>query len=161
MIRMERVNCILEDTDFLKYIAKTKKLEEDRIFCRHDLNHLLDVCRISWILNLEEELLIDKEKVYAAALLHDIGRWVEYETGRDHAIVSGELAKNILDRCGFSDDEKIDIIEAIRNHRKKEHSTDLGRILYRADKLSRPCFNCDAIGRCKRFRNAQKQVLLY
>ncbi len=158
---MERVNCILEDIDFLKYVAKTKKLEEDRIFCHHDLNHLLDVCRISWILNLEEKLLIDKEKIYAAALLHDIGRWVEYETGQDHAIASGELAENILDRCGFSDNEKVDIIRAIKNHRKKEHSTDLSRILYKADKLSRPCFNCEAISQCKRFQQAQKQVLLY
>lgn len=158
---MERVNCILEDIDFLKYVAKTKKLEEDRIFCHHDLNHLLDVCRISWILNLEEKLLIDKEKIYAAALLHDIGRWVEYETGQDHAIASGELAESILDRCGFSDNEKVDIIRAIKNHRKKEHSTDLSRILYKADKLSRPCFNCEAISQCKRFQQAQKQVLLY
>lgn len=158
---MKRVNCILEDVVFLKYIAKIKKLEENRIFCRHDLNHLLDVCRISWILNLEKKLLIDKEKVYAAALLHDIGRWVEYETGRDHAIVGGELAKDILDRCGFSDNEKTDIIEAIKSHRKKEHSTDLGRILYKADKLSRPCFDCGAVTQCKRFRQTQKQALLY
>lgn len=158
---MERVNCILEDTDFLNYIAKIEELEKGRIFCHHDMNHLLDVCRISWILNLEEKLLIGKEKIYAAALLHDIGRWVEYETGQDHAIASGELAEDILDRCGFSGDEKIHIIEAIKNHRKKEHSTDLSRILYKADKLSRPCINCKAIGKCKRFKQAKKPVFLY
>ena len=158
---MERVNCILEDADFIRYIAKNKESEKERIFCHHDLNHLLDVCRISWILNLEEELSIDKEKIYAAGLLHDIGRWMEYETGWDHAIVSGELAEGIMDRCGFSDDEKTYIIDAIKSHRKKEHSTDLSRILYRADKLSRPCFNCEAIGQCKRFKQAEKPFLLY
>lgn len=158
---MERVNCILEDADFVRYIAKNKESEKERIFCHHDLNHLLDVCRISWILNLEEELSIDKEKIYAAGLLHDIGRWMEYETGRDHAIVSGELAEGILDRCGFSADEKTQIVEAIKSHRKKEHSTDLSRILYRADKLSRPCFNCEAIGKCKRFRCGEKPTLSY
>ena len=158
---MERVNCILEDADFIRYIAKNKESEKERIFCHHDLNHLLDVCRISWILNLEEELSIDKEKIYAAGLLHDIGRWMEYETGQDHAVVSGELAEGILDRCGFSDDEKAYIVEAIKSHRKKEHSTDLSRILYRADKLSRPCFNCEAIGQCKRFRRGEKPVLSY
>ena len=125
------------------------------------MNHLLDVCRISWILNLEEKLQLDKSKVYAAALLHDIGRWIEYETGKDHAIASGELAENILQRCGFLDYEKIDIIEAIKNHRKKRHTTDLSSILYRADKLSRPCFNCEAIGQCKRFKRAGKQALIY
>ena len=158
---MERINCILGDSDFIGYIAKTGELEKDRIFCHHDMNHLLDVCRISWILNLEEGLSLDKEKVYAAALLHDIGRWVEYETGQDHATASGELAGDILDRCGFSHDEKIDIIDAIKNHRKKEHSTDLSRILYRADKLSRPCFNCEAIGQCKRFKRGEKHTLSY
>lgn len=158
---MERVNCILEDADFVRYIAKNKESEKERIFCHHDLNHLLDVCRISWILNLEEELSIDKEKIYAAGLLHDIGRWMEYETGQDHAVVSGELAEGILDRCGFSDDEKAYIVEAIKSHRKKEHSTDLSRILYRADKLSRPCFNCEAIGKCKRFRRGEKPILSY
>lgn len=158
---MERVNCILEDADFVRYIAKNKESEKERIFCHHDLNHLLDVCRISWILNLEEELSIDKEKIYAAGLLHDIGRWMEYETGQDHAVVSGELAEGILDRCGFSADEKTQIVEAIKSHRKKEHSTDLSRILYRADKLSRPCFNCEAIGKCKRFRCGEKPTLSY
>lgn len=158
---MKRINCILEDVGFLEHIAKIKKMEKNRIFCCHDLNHLLDVCRIAWIINLEEKLLIEKEKVYAAALLHDIGRWVEYETGRDHAAVSGELAEDILDRCGFSDNEKTDIIIAIRAHRKKEHSTGLGRILYRADKLSRPCFNCEAIDQCKKSQQVRKQALLY
>ena len=158
---MERVNCILGDFDFLSHIAKTEKLEENRIFCRHGMDHLLDVCRISWILNLEEGLLIDKERIYAAALLHDIGRWVEYETGQDHAMASGDLAEDILDRCGFSGNEKADIIEAIKSHRKKQHSTDLSRILYKADKLSRPCFNCESISQCKRFQQGQKQALLY
>ena len=158
---MERVNCILEDADFIRYIAKNKESEKERIFCHHDLNHLLDVCRISWILNLEEELSIDKEKIYAAGLLHDIGRCMEYETGRDHAIVSGELAEGILDRCGFSDNEKTEIVEAIKSHRKKEHPTDLSRILYRADKLSRPCFGCEAIGKCKRFRQGEEPFLIY
>ncbi len=161
MIGMKRVNCILKDADFLSYIAKIKKLEESRIFCHHDINHLLDVCRISWILALEEKLSIDKEKIYAAGLLHDIGRWVEYETGRDHAIVSGELAKDILHRCGFSENERARIIGAIKTHRKKEHNTDLGRILYKADKLSRTCFNCEAIDKCKRSEQVKKRPLLY
>ena len=98
---MKRVNCILSDVDFLDYIAKIKKLEENRIFCHHDMNHLLDVCRISWILNLEEKLQLDKSKVYAAALLHDIGRWIEYETGKDHAIASGNWPKIFYKDAGF------------------------------------------------------------
>ncbi len=158
---MKRVNCILKDSDFLNYIGKNKKLEENRIFCHHDMNHLLDVCRISWILNLEEKLLINKETIYAAALLHDIGRWVEYQTGKDHAIASGELAEGILDRCGFLNSEKTHIIDAIKNHRKKEHLTDLSRILYKADKLSRPCYYCKSINQCKRFQNGQEATLIY
>ncbi|WIV13361.1 HD domain-containing protein [Proteiniborus sp. MB09-C3] len=158
---MKRVNCILEDDDFLSYIAKNKELEQDRMFCHHDINHLLDVCRIAWILNLEENLSIPKETVYASGLLHDIGRWVEYETGKDHAIASGELADSILTRCGFLNDEKANILRAIISHRNKEHRADLSRILYRADKLSRPCFHCDAKSRCKRFQKGEKQILYF
>lgn len=158
---MKRINCLIKDRDFIEYVEKNKELEKTRIFCHHDINHLLDVSRIGWILNLEEGLSIAKEVIYAAGLLHDIGRWIEYETGQDHAIVSGQLARDILNRCGFSGEEKSYIIEAIKNHRQKDHPTDLSRILYQADKLSRPCFSCGAVEQCKRFKQGEKYSLLY
>lgn len=49
------------------------KKKKDRIFCGHDMGHLLDVARLAWIFNLEANQEISKERIYAAALLHDIG----------------------------------------------------------------------------------------
>ena len=67
---MERIDKILQHKKFQKYVKKNKKKEMNRIFCHHDLVHFLDVARIGWILNLDKELL------YGAALLHDIGRHI-------------------------------------------------------------------------------------
>lgn len=158
---MERINCILKDKEFNMYLKNNEELEENRIFCHHDITHFLDVCRVATIINLERGLNIDKELIYATGLLHDIGRWVEYKTGKDHAILSADLSREILKRCGFTkgEIEKIDL--AIRSHRNKEHSTDLSNILYEADKLSRPCVSCKSKDKCKRFLSGEVYTLKY
>ena len=46
---MERVDKILQHKKFQKYVKKNKKAEKERIFCRHDMVHFLDVARIAWI----------------------------------------------------------------------------------------------------------------
>ncbi len=147
---MHRVNRILENKDFNKYLRKTEKYEEDREFCKHDMNHLLDVARIAMLMNLETEAPMKKEWVYAAALLHDIGRFVQYEDGTDHAEASADLAPEILDEAGFTSKEVRIIVEAIRYHRDKRVKEDAGLrgILYRADKASRRCFSCPVEARC-------------
>ena len=71
---MNRVDLILEHPKYQEYLDKIKQAEEKRIFCLHNMNHFLDVARIAYIMNLEEELGIAKEIIYATALLHDIGR---------------------------------------------------------------------------------------
>lgn len=158
---MDRINCILKDKDFLIFLKKNEELEVDRIFCHHDIVHFLDVCRIARIINCERELEIDKELIYAAGLLHDIGRWVEYKTGKDHAIASAELAEAILIRSNFNQAERQEILLAIRAHRDKEHKTYLSSILYQADKASRLCFKCKAKNKCKRFLNGEIYYLKY
>ena len=72
------------------------KKEEDRIFCIHDIEHCLDVARISYILAFENGIKIDKEIVYGAALLHDIGRAISVE---NHEIESVKTAREILKKC--------------------------------------------------------------
>lgn len=158
---MERINCILNDPSYLDYVRKIEKAEETRIFCRHDMAHFLDVCRIGWILNLERKANIDKELIYAVGLLHDTGRWLEYETGQDHAQASVELSGPILRTCGFSGEETELILSAIGAHRKKGQDTELSRILYEADKKSRMCLTCDAKGECKHFQNGETFFFTY
>ena len=52
---MERVNRILEHDGYQECLRKNETAEKDRRFCRHDMAHFLDVARIAWILNLQEE----------------------------------------------------------------------------------------------------------
>lgn len=147
---MERVNSILENKIYQKYLKRNEKEEKKRIFCRHDMTHFLDVARIALILNMEENCGIEKELIYAAALLHDIGRWMQYQDGTPHEQASAGLAPEILVKSGFDEREQELILGAILSHRDasvKDEKTLRG-LLYRADKLSRSCFACKAQEKC-------------
>lgn len=152
---MPRIQRILEDPEFMDHVKANARAEATRIFCRHDPVHCLDVCRIARIMEMEAGLKLGLETVYAAGLLHDIGRWQEVATGIDHAQASAELAIPILKRCAFTEEESTRITEAISAHRSKDHPSELARILYEADKASRMCLVCDARGQCKRFRHGE------
>ena len=162
---MNRINKIIKHTLYLEFIDKIKAYEKDRIFCKHDPAHFINVCRlaeIDWLkyrLGESEEYtetanfkngLMNKEMLYACGLLHDIGRWQEYENGIRHETASAQLAPEILRDCGFEQQEIDEIVLAIGNHRNKEISGELSLsgFLYRADKKSRPCYLCEAEGEC-------------
>lgn len=115
------------------------------------MEHFLAVARIALILNLKEQLKTDEELIYAAALLHDIGRHIQYEDGTPHERASARIASGILDDCGFLPNEKAVILEAILKHRAPEAALEnnLSALLYRADKLSRPCFACPSEAECR------------
>jgi HD superfamily phosphodiesterase len=158
---MKRINQILANEDYIKYLSKNKEAEGGRIYCHHDIAHFLDVSRIAYIISLEEKLNVNKEILYAMGLLHDIGRWMEYESGIDHALASKNLAEGILLDCDFSETEIQEILTAIESHRNIKSTSVLGDLLYRADKLSRNCLHCSAIGTCKKFQNKEVPVILY
>lgn len=158
---MKRINQILTNENYVKYLAKNKEAEGNRIYCHHDIEHFLDVSRIAYIISLEEKLNANKEILYAMGLLHDIGRWMEYESGIDHALASKNLAEEILHSCDFNDSEIQEILTAIEFHRNIKNSSILGDLLYRADKLSRNCLHCSAIASCKKFQNGEVPVILY
>lgn len=93
---MDRVNRILHNPKYRECVEKNRKYEEERIFCRHDMSHFLDVARLSWIENLEKGLGIEKELIYAAALLHDCGRFRQYEDGTPHELAGAQLARRFF-----------------------------------------------------------------
>ncbi|CDM68457.1 Hypothetical protein CM240_1294 [Clostridium bornimense] len=152
---MERVNKIISNELYKESQLAIDNCEKERIFCNHDFNHYLDTARIAYILSLEEGYKVDKEIIYATALLHDIGRVDEYTLGVSHDIASAEKAKIILKQCYFEDKEIEIIYEAIKNHREYKNKSSLDKemtlseLLYRADKLSRCCYNCNAYLECK------------
>ena len=124
--------------------AAYNTLTEDQKALVTNYTDLLDVARLAWIFNLEANQEISKERIYAAALLHDIGRHIQYENGTPHQIAGLPIAEQILTDCGFYPEEMKEILYAIENHRNKEmlKRDDLAGILYRADKMSRCCFGC-------------------
>jgi hypothetical protein len=194
---MERIKAILANESYRRYVEQIENYEKDRRYCRHGQDHFLAVCRISYILVLEEPDLAEvcrkielgkllgggdegtavqppqlagnkyrqeearravKELVYAAGLLHDIGRWLEYETGEDHALVSGKLAVPILMESGFLDNEISLIVAAIREHRgTEEKKSYLGMVIARADNLARGCVLCQTKDGCYKVEKMLKQ----
>ena len=148
--QMKRVDAILQDGRFLAGLQRVEKLEVQRIFCCHRLEHLLDVARIAWILVLEQQLALQKDVVYAAALLHDLGRYRQYEEEIPHHQASAELAAVILPDAGFTAEEAAMMVDAIGQHGTEPQSQSiLAQVLYQADKLSRNCFQCAAQAQCK------------
>ena len=146
---MELVNRILQHPIFQRELQALEHLERNRIFCRHGVEHLLEVARLAYLYNLEEGLGISARLIYAAALLHDIGRGEQYRTGTPHDVAGLALAEPILQDCGFSPEEQTAILEAISAHRGDGGKRQaLGALLYRADKKSRPCFACEARKLC-------------
>lgn len=156
---MYRINRILRHPLWQGAMAQIEEAEKDRIYCRHDLTHLLDTARIAYIENLEKDLGLSKELIYGAALLHDIGRGLEYTQGVPHDEAGCMLAGTILQETGFCESERMEILNAIASHRREEEQSicqpercsecSLAGLLYRADKGSRNCFYCKQQEGCK------------
>lgn len=152
---MKRVNEIYDHPVFQEKFSALQEAEKDRLFCKHTLEHLIDVARLMYIYALEHDLSISKELIYATALMHDIGRIDQIEQGTPHEKAGAALCDVILPDCGFSEEETAVIKAAILHHRNRtyesevpgEHDT-LSELLYWADKKSRNCFACEMKKEC-------------
>ena len=151
----------MNSTVYQQYTEEIRRREETRRFCVHDAHHFWEVARVGYILYLSGEVdcpewenhsaTAVKEMIYAAAFLHDIGRFLEYDDPRkDHSRESAVLARPLLTEAGFSDEEIFLIEKAIAHHRTAGTS-GFDLLLYRADKESRPCCTCPVLKECKKF----------
>jgi HD superfamily phosphodiesterase len=147
MDQLKNTNQLLTNKDYSIYLKKIATCEEDRRFCRHDLNHFLSVARIALIKSTEAGFSLSKDLIYTAALLHDIGRFIQYEDKTPHEIASHQLSIKLLEPLDFSPEEKDLILNAILNHRNAS-TTGFNRIFYESDKLSRACFSCPVEKEC-------------
>ncbi|KUO50753.1 MAG: hypothetical protein APF76_15775 [Desulfitibacter sp. BRH_c19] len=156
----DKIKAILNHEEFKRRNKLIDVYEDERKFCLHNLQHFLDTARITYILILENNEYVKlfpgksinqvKELIYAAGLLHDLGRVEQYSDGVDHALASGRIAEPIMEDIGFSSQD-IDIVcKAIGEHRKYNKSNSpFGKKLYQGDKLSRQCQGCEAFDECK------------
>ncbi len=106
----------------------------------HSYDHTRRVLSIS--LQIGKEMDARIRILYAAALLHDVGRPREEKTGVSHAAISGEMSRKVLSEAGYTPQEIESVVAAIRTHRFSEGLRPVsleGMILSDADKL-------DAIG---------------
>lgn len=170
--QMPRIHRILNNDKFNYYMDAIARLEKDRLFCGHDMDHLLSVARMMYIINLEEGLDLDKELIYSVALIHDLGRVDEYEKGIDHHTASSNIAEDLMKDADFSDEEIKMAQYAIKNHRTNrqgelicesdeetlplgggmdmtDRTISLSNLLRYVDKKSRLCYLCDARNMCK------------
>ena len=151
---MEYVEKLSGDREYRQLLERLKELEKDRIYCHHGIGHLLDVARIAYIENLETQLGLEKEDIYIVALLHDLGRVDEYESGIGHHIAGRERAEYFLRKIDYPCERQAVIFNAITEHRNKadmEAGTApmLSRILAKADRESRNCRFCEVYESCK------------
>ena len=146
----DRYNEITRNHEYIFLLDNINEYEKNRKFCCHGITHLLDTARIMYIIKLEEGLPYSKDIIYAAALLHDIGRYEQYKNGTPHNIAGERISGKILLQCGYDENEAEIISKAISVHRTPADTDDnsLGALLYKADKLSRMCFFCDVKDEC-------------
>ena len=159
---LERVEKIKNDLFYLKCLSLNDLKERGRQFCRHDYQHMVLVSEISYKMIMEdqgmERFIINegltgfsqaRDIIYAAGLLHDIGRWRQYENGDDHALAGADMSIAVLERAGFTPKEIQITTRAIGEHRRAGPGASyLGRVLCLADDLSRPCPTCQARPEC-------------
>lgn len=158
----ERINKIINNEKYKEYLQRTEEAENHREFCKHNIEHFLDVCRIGYIISLENGINFKKDIIYAVGLLHDIGRFKQYEEGTPHNIASVELALPILKESGYEDDEIEEITSAIEGHRTfVSDENSLQNIMYRADKLSRKCFRCSSSETCNWSYEKRNMIITY
>ena len=159
---MPRVDAILANPLFRAELDFIENAEHDRVFCRHGIAHLLDVARVAQVRNLEDGLGLDRELIYAAALLHDIGRAEQYRVGTSHDIAGERVAARVLGTsmpARFSAGEAEQVLAAVAGHRRDAARPvdDLAGLIAWADHASRPCFACGAAAEC--YWPAQKKNL--
>ncbi len=163
---MERIRRIVQHEKYQLYLERIRVLEQGRPFCLHPIEHFIDVARISYILWLEtiisehfgiqectgnqKRLQMNEAKllIYAASLLHDIGRYQQYLYGYNHADIGADLAVEILSDTDFDTEQQDLILDAIRNHNRSHSDNWLTSLLQTGDRLSRACYRCSQRASC-------------
>ena len=126
---MYRLNEVVHHWIYQDYYGRIKRLEKERIFCCHQMTHFLDVARIAYIKNLEENLGFEKDVIYTAAVLHDIGKIktpdaILLKPGRLTDEEFAVMKRHTVDGCEIIDgiigtvehEEYVDIARKIARH---------------------------------------------
>jgi len=129
------------ESDFISLLGhiedEARQYMDEHCFPSHDFSHVLRVQRLCKVIGEAENA--DMLILYAAALLHDLGREAERKNPSvDHAEKSAEIARTLLEKVHFPRDKIPAVLYAIKVHRfsKGASPTTLeARILQDADRI--------------------------
>ena len=150
---MKRVNEIWNHPVYQTHLTKSTALGKERKFCRHTVEHFWIRQGLLTYIRWREGLCIPKDLIYAAALLHDIGRHLQYEEGTPHEKASAGIAAQILPECGFTEAECERILDAVLSHRRSAGRSDFGRIFTGLTK----CRAAVSPARCRKSATGRKK----
>lgn len=136
--KLENPSCI----DPVKWVQEKAEQLFSHAKGSHDWDHTLRVIRLCEQIGPIEHA--DMTVLLIAASLHDIGRCYQDKSNGQicHAEKGAEMGKDMIQDLPLSDDQKSNIVHAIRTHRfrgNRKPETIEAKILFDADKL-------DAIG---------------
>ena len=104
----------------------------------HGILHILEVIRRSFALNLNLNLELDKNMIYAIASCHDLGKYIDSDI---HEKIAADIfIKDNNMKQFFDDEQRTTIKEAIEDHRssKNDHPrTKYGELISSADRNTR------------------------
>lgn len=140
-------NQLLSLPEYQSILSTLEKIESDRIFCRHNLSHFLDVARICKLILLENNIPASDDCIYLTSLLHDVGR---ISQNKNHKKASVDIAKNLLEKINYPIHDRKIILTAIAEHgfRGKHNPVNFTEAFSLADNISRACYHCSASQEC-------------
>ena len=119
-----------------------KKYIEDNIFPEyskndggHNIVHILEVIKRSFILNDEFNLNLNEDMMFTIAACHDWGKYINHKT--HHLIAANNFINDDNFKSFFSDDDRQTIKEAIEDHRSSkedEPRSVYGKLISSADR---------------------------
>lgn len=142
---MKYTEQLLKNPEYIKLQNEILVWERERVYCRHELSHALDVCRMAWIMYLEMyvglgeddtevcpkpenqkrsgELEEIKDRIYVIGLLHDIGRVRQYQTGEHHAVAGKVIAEQILTEISYPEKWMKEDLPIIAKHTGRAYNS--------------------------------------
>lgn len=155
----EQIDRLLQHPKYRARLELLQEMEQNRIYCGHNLEHFMKVGCIAEQVVVKNELPFSEDVIFGAALLHDVGRVEQYRQGISHEKASVAFAREILFSLNWDVSDIEMVCEAIGSHSHRQCAADrwekmsalvsLAEVISFADQFSRTCYRCHVADTCK------------